>query len=574
MKKIFFIFTVLIGFLAVKPVFAEEAINNFQADFSLKQDGTVRVVETIDYNFGSAERHGIFRDIPYDYKTPGGNYKLRLGDISVSGPDGLIKFSQSRADGVLKLQIGDETQTVSGVKRYVISYTVRRAINFFDNQDEFYWNLTGNGWTVPLDSASARIRLPTETDPAQLKTACYVGAAGGHTSCNNISFLDSAGVLSDSRAAEVEFRQNGLAAGEGLTIIIALPKGLLAEPNKALAFLYLISDNYIIVLPIIVLVLMLYFWYTRGRDPAGRGTIVTQYEAPDGLTPAEVGTIVDEEADNLDISAELIHLAVGGYLKINRIKEKGLMFDSEDYQFEKLKDPNDLTNDFDRYLITGIFKGRDQVKLSELKKTIYKDLARIKEMIYQATVQKGYFKGNPGKTKTFFLLLGGVFFVIGFNLVESLGMIHFLSFAVTGLIVGAIGWFMPARTLKGVAAREQILGFKKYLQVAEKERLEFHNAPEKNPTDFEKLLPYAMCLKVEKQWAGQFGDVYKDQYNSWYGSYNYTNFSAEILIADLQNFASKSTATLGASAAGHKSGFGAGGGFSGGGFGGGGGGSW
>jgi uncharacterized membrane protein len=112
------------------------------------------------------------------------------------------------------------------------------------------------------------------------------------------------------------------------------------------------------------------------------------------------------------------------------------------------------------------------------------------------------------------------------------------------------------------------------LQVAEKDRLEFHNAPEKNPTRFEKLLPYAMCLKVEKQWAGQFSDVYKDQYNSWYGSYNYTNFSAGILIADLQNFTSKSTATLGASAAGHQSGFGAGGGFSGGGFGGGGGGSW
>jgi len=320
----------------------------------------------------------------------------------------------------------------------------------------------------------------------------------------------------------------------------------------------MVSDNYITVLPFVVLVLMFYFWYTRGRDPAGRGTIITQDEAPDSLTPAEVGTILDEEADNLDISAELIHLAIGGYLKITQTKEKGLVFDSEDYQFEKLKDQADLANDFDRHLITALFKGRDQVKLSELKKTIYKDLAKIKEMIYLATVQKGYFKGNPGKTKTFFLLLGGVFFTIGFILNDSLGLINFLSFAMSGVIIGTIGWFMPARTKKGVMARERILGLKKYLQAAEKDRLAFHNAPEKTPANFEKLLPYAICLKVEKQWAGQFAGIYENQNTSWYGSYNYSAFSALILIDDLQKFAAKSTALLGASAAGHKSGFGAG----------------
>lgn len=573
MKKTIFALAIFFGLLAIRPVFAQEIVNDFHADLSINQDGTIRVVETIDYDFGTLERHGIFRDIPYSYQTDRGRYNLRLSNISVVGPGSQTKFSQSRAAGMLKLKIGDENQTVFGRQRFIISYTVGRAINFFNNQDELYWNITGNGWPVPIESASADIQLPANLDLSGLHTACYAGAVGSKTSCNNILFPDLTSLQTGDQVSLVEFRQGALAAGEGLSVVIGLPKGVISQPTALSLVKDLLFDNYYILLPLVIFAVMFYLWFSRGRDPKGRGTIIAQFDAPDNLTPAEIGTIVDEQADSLDISAEIIQLAVKGYLKITQIKEKALLIDKEDYLLEKLKEQNDLENDFDRYLLTALFKGKTSVKLSELKKTFYKDLAKIKTMIYDTTASKGYFVSNPARLRKIFMVVAGLFAIAVVYGYEALGILNVAGLALSAVIIALFGWRMPARTAKGVTAREHILGLKEYLRVAEKDRLVFANAPAKKPEVFEKFLPYAIALKVEKEWAGQFAGIYENNSPGWYSSYNHSTFSALVLTDSLHNFTAKTNAVLGASAAGHGSGFG-GGGFSGGGFGGGGGGSW
>jgi uncharacterized membrane protein len=144
---------------------------------------------------------------------------------------------------------------------------------------------------------------------------------------------------------------------------------------------------------------------------------------------------------------------------------------------------------------------------------------------------------------------------------------------VSGLIIAGFGFLMPNRTIKGVETRALILGLKEYLNTAEKDRLEFHNAPEKKPEVFEKLLPFAIALKVDKAWAKQFENIYKTN-PSWYSDSSGHAFNAYFLSSSLGDFSSSlnsAVASTTASASSGGSGFSGGGG---GGFGGGGGGSW
>jgi uncharacterized membrane protein YgcG len=190
---------------------------------------------------------------------------------------------------------------------------------------------------------------------------------------------------------------------------------------------------------------------------------------------------------------------------------------------------------------------------------------------------KGYFAGNPQTTQAKYFALYFVFLFIAFILILVLtgstpGGYAVLSFIASLGIAGVFAYYMPRKTKEGVLLREKILGLREYLSVAEKGRLKFHNAPEKNPSEFEKLLPYAIVLGVEKDWARQFEGILRAN-PSWYEDpRGLDNFTALYFVSSLGDFSSDFRATA-ATAASGSSGMG-GGGFSGGGFGGGGGGSW
>lgn len=429
-----------------------------------------------------------------------------------------------------------------------------------------------------LKKTTVKVSLPQDVLSGELKSECFIGLFGSQEKCLN-NLADSAGFYSSSRE---------LAPREGLTVVFGFPKGIVHEPSVGEKFLETLKDNGILFLPVIVLLFMLWLWRKKGRDPHGRGTIIAQYDAPDNLTPLEVGTVVDEKADKKDISAEIIHLAVKGYLKIKKTESKILFISTTDYVLEKLKKADDLENDFDKKLMSALFDNKESVKISDLKDTFYKSLKEINEKIYASVLVKGYFPKNPEKVRKVYLGTGIGILLVGFFLGSFWDILGVVSFILTGSIVMIFSSLMPQKTLKGVEAKEYILGLKEYLSVAEKDRLKFHNAPariatqsvtggpDKNPERFEKLLPYAMVLRVEKEWAEQFRDIYKQNPN-WYedGTGSSTAFNSVIFANSLHSFSQSANSDLysnPSSGASGGSGFSGGGG--GGGFGGGGGGSW
>jgi uncharacterized membrane protein len=537
---------------------AAEAIGSYEVDITINQDSSILVKEKIGYDFGQEQRHGIFREIPYKYEARGGAFKLRVSNITVTGKDGnSIPFEKSTTGGNVVLKIGDPDVYVTGVNEYNIIYTVKRAINFFDDHDELYWNAIGTGWEVPISASQAVVRAPKPITKMQ----CFTGEFGSdQQNCT----------ITGGNTETVTFATTGqLGPAEGLTIVAGFPKGVVAEPTAYQKFLETARDNGILLLPVLVFAGMFYLWRRFGRDPKSKNTVVAQYDPPDKMSPLYMGTLLHNKTTNKDIAAEVVYLAANGYLTI---KQTGA-----DYEFTHIAKQSSGLAPQTKALLDELFPaGKSTAKLSELKKEISfgKALLDIRTKTPQELAKQNYFRRNPAIVKTLWSVAAIFGAVVGSILFGNLiGYLGVIAAIVSGMIVLIFSFIMPARTEKGVEAVAHIRGLEQYLTVAEKDRLQFHNAPEKNPQIFERLLPFAIALGVEKQWAEQFKDL--TQAPAWFADSSgqaatFATFanSFDSFSSSMQSAASRSIS----SASSGGSGFSGGG--SGGGGGGGGGGSW
>src|SRR3990172_12563180 len=232
MKSIIIVtFSLLISSLSF-PVYSEE-IRDFYSEIFISSDGSINVQENIEYDFGYELRHGIFREIPYEYEIGIKNYNLRMNVIRVTDfKETPHKYKVSRERGRVNVKIGDPDKEITGVHEYRIEYFIDGAILFFKDHDELYWNVTGNEWKIPILKASAKMYFDGEI-PEGDKATCYTGVYGSKSKDCSFSITPNG----------IEFNVSGsLRAGEGLTIVVGLPKGILKEPSSLKKALWFISD--------------------------------------------------------------------------------------------------------------------------------------------------------------------------------------------------------------------------------------------------------------------------------------------------------------------------------------------
>lgn len=558
----FFVLVFCVPTILSAQIVEGENIRSFDVTLAVQKDSSVRITEAITYDFGSNERHGIFRFVPISYSAKlGYKKKIRIADVAVVDENGqAYKFTTSLSGSNVQFKIGEPDILIRGIHTYIISYTLHQAIGYFDAFDELYWNATGNEWNVPIRSAQVKLSLPQDFSDNSLRIACYEGLYGDTTECgSSVSHIEGRTV--------VLFEPNrGYGPREGMTVAVGFPKGLVVEPTMRERIVQFAQENGSIFLPILTLFFMTYLWWKKGRDPKGRGVIIPQYDVPDGLTPLEVAAVYRAKVQNKDISAEIIFLAIRGYIAIKYIEDKKFLYTKKDYELELLRVASDLPS-MDQLILQHLFLEATTVKISKLKDEFVKHVRDIQNDIFKRMVSSGLYKTSPKASLTY-RMLGMIFVFLGIFLANQ-GIVFAASLVATGIVILIFGGAMPAKTEKGMEIYEYILGLREYLQIAEKDRLNFHNAPEKKPEVFEKLLPYAMVLGVEKAWAKEFADIYMQE-PSWYHGTGGT-FNGVIFMTAMGNFRTYSARTLKASSHGSGSG---GGGFSGGGGGGGGGGSW
>jgi uncharacterized membrane protein len=564
----------LLCILCSLPANAKELkIEKFDAQIAVLPDSSVNITETITAHFIGSPWHGLYREIPVEYVTPQGmNYSLFLKVTRITDGSGHdLKYEASRERHYRKLKIFIDNADNS-IQTIIIQYSVSDALRFFDDHDEFYWNITGDEWDVPIGAASASISLPIEAK--NIRANVFTGAyrSRGHEATAEVA------------GNGVEVRTTGsLAYHEGVTVAIAFDKGAVKEPTAADKAGLFLRSNWPLGLPAVVAAIMFWLWWTKGRDPRLR-PIAAQYEPPDQLTPSEVGTLVDNSADMRDITAAIVDLAVRGHLVIEEHSQDHLMglWKDKDYSFILKKNRAESTalKPHEQALLDGIFSAGtagESVSMSSLHNQFYANLPTIKNCILDSLVSSGYYRRRPDSVRATYLGAGlflGLLTMWGGSAVgRSLGMASLpfiIAGSLSGLVICAFAWFMPARTASGARTLEGILGFEDFLSHVEADRF---NRTIKTPEMFEKFLPFAMALGVEKNWSKAFQNIYT-QPPGWYqgGSFG-PPFFAYGFVNNL-NAMSSQAGTVFASAprSSGGSGFGGGGGSSGGGFGGGGGG--
>jgi hypothetical protein len=510
MKKLALLIAAIAGLaysaVPVHAVDADEQIRSFDSQIVISPDNVAHVKETIVYDFGSTSHHGIYRDIPIDYKDGDTNYYLsaRYGDTTDENGN-KINAEISEVSGNERLKLGDADTTITGVHTYIINYTLSPIVTEKDGRPFLNLDALGAGWQVPVDHFTASVKL----------------SGGGVLS--DITWYDVSG-------HEPSAVRDNIPAYTGVTINANLPQGYVTNylvANKPRPFdfwqfmgMFGMAILIAMITGAVIIVVVLRKWRARARRRSQ--TVIPEYEPPAGMTPAEIGLLQDDSTNMREVTATVIDWAVRGYVKVTRVEKKG-WFGSVQYILTRLKNDDGLSES-ERHLFAAFFSKGDEVNLKDLDASkMASAISTFKSSTKQLLTSAGYYAKGGG------ILERG-------NLTEQ----------------GAKQW-------------AKVDGFKLYLGVVEKDRLEFSDAPEKTPERFNALLPYAIALGVEKQWAKQFEGIDITSATTWYNG-NLAAFSAISLADDLgSSFAStvSSNATVSSS-----------GGVSGGGFGGGGGGSW
>ena len=566
-------------------------IDRFDSRLSLERDGSVVALEAIDADFRSDPHHGIYRDITslLDYGDGAHLRKYELALTSVTSADGRKLQEKTEIDGpTTRFRIGDPNVRITGKATYRIAYRIKGALNAFADHDELYWNATGASWEVPLAVATVTVEAPSDGID---RVSCFQGPKGSTESCES-SFTGTQARFRATRA---------LRPGEQLTIVTSLRKGTVTPPAPILVAkgsdvvrLFEVTPG-TTSLSIATLVAVVgglgALWWRIGRDRRfvsmhyltedtaeqrvplfASDSVVVEFEPPEKIRPGQMGLLLDERADTLDVTATIIDLAVRGYLTIKELPKKG-WFGHTDWELDRLKPSDASLLEYERIVLDGLFSGGSPRTLSDLKNKFYKDLYKAKAALYTDAVGRKWFPDNPNVVRGVTVALGILTMFAGgalvFVLASSFGMgLVGVPIILGGLLLTMMSGIMPRRSALGREMMRRSLGFARYMKTAEVQQQAFAE----RANIFTSYLPYAIVLKCVDKWAHAFKDIDLQAATAgWYvGStgFNPTSFSASV------GSFSPSVSSAIASTPGGSGGSGFSGGSSGGGGGGGGGGGW
>ncbi len=342
---------------------------------------------------------------------------------------------------------------------------------------------------------------------------------------------------------------------------------------KQTTWLYVL-DKLIYLIPILIGILL---FKKYKSTPKIKKTIIAQYDPPDKLLPGEIGGLVFNSIRSKDFTATLIDLAYRGYLKIVEREEKFLWKKSKKYSLVRKKDFMDdsVLSSYEKDFLKAIFGSAEIIEVSDLKdkSSFRKVITKLpKEILEKLFKEREYFSSVPMARETSIILatviatLGFIFAVPAIMATFALIPLSLFISLLTSIIILA-GYLIikpPPLTEKGIEAKWHALGFKEYLQVAERFRLGACT-----PETFEKYLSYAMVFGVEEKWAERFADIYKIQPDWYEGPTPIGAFNSVVFVNSISGMKASVGAAVNYSSPSGSSGFGGGGSAGGGGGGGG-----
>ena len=591
-----------------------ERIRSYDVQVVVLANGTIDVTETIDYDFGFFSRHGILREFvtaqgyePADDPDPRAasvrrdvewwrRYPLDVISVDSDAPDRYVlesvKASFNADLQTKRARIGDKDVSITGRHTYTIHYVQKGAVNAQQGDDELYWNIVGTAWNVPIDQV--RVAVASETG-AITAVSCFSGSVGSTTTCP-----------AQITGGVAQYTESGLGAFQGVTIVAAIPDndGPEVEPVKYIREKWSLERAFEVTPTSVAGAAAVGLFsiggvglllFRVGRDRRSIGTVTdiafsegaeentervglfedvptpVEFVPPDGIRPAQLGLLIDETADNVDVSATIVDLAVRGYLRIEEVtNDRGKI---KDHRLVRLAKSEGLLP-YEQLLVQHLFETGPIVEMSQLKNKFASDMRDIKNALYDDAVDRGYFSRRPDQVRQKWTAIGFFALAIGVGLlIAAIVLTHIAlvaaPLAIAGLALAIGARFMPRRTARGTGAYRRALGFRDFIENSEKHRAQF--AERENL--FTEYLPFAIVFGCTDKWARTFESLgFQPDTSSWYiGTYP---FAFASFSNSIQSFSSNAGTLLSSTPASSGGSGGGGGGFSGGGGGGGGGGSW
>lgn len=588
MKKFLNLFLgIIICIFICSPAFAEKFyIEEYDVDITVTENKTAQVTENINAYF-TQPAHGIFRTIPL------ANNKISNVEVSERYSESYDLQSKN-----LTLKIGNPNNYVTGRHSYRITYDFQ----ILDDKNEFYFNIIGTQWQVPINKAYFSVVMPK---PFNYKEAGVSIGNYGTTGFSSGALI----TMNDNKITGHTTRI--LNPNEGITVRIPVDENYFITGNKNLDW----DRNFKILAVVMLIVTALSYttWFNHGKDK--EVIEVVNFYPPKGYNSAETELLYNGNATDKGLTSLIIYLANKGYLKITEDDIFG-------FTLEKIK-PYDGNNKFEEAFMTALFEKSDKAdnltlsgnsafasrcstilaKMNEARNNIFEPESigckLTLTMLFFAIVNVlslffGLFGGNIAKILSMgivmlFPLIAIILFVAvmmnakdgytrlfitlwaaGFGGIPFFGFIlpnvswsnlnlPFITMALTCSIISVICMVqLPKRNDFGTKILGEIEGFKHFLEVAEKWRIE--TLVRDNPEYVYDVLPYAYVLDVSDKWIKKLEEfmTFKPK---WYNGSHFT-------INKFNTFTSAMTPRT-TSTSSH-----GGGGFSGGGHGGGGGGSW
>jgi len=568
----------------------DEAVRSMVVDLRVGDDGSVAVRERITYDFGGDGHHGLERVLPVRGLLDRSHERsYPVQDLRVDSPSGAPDEVHREQDGrTLDVRIGDpDSEDVRGVQTYVLSYRVPAVVDDRPQGQRLAWNVTGEGWTVPVDSVTVTVTAPGPlTDPR-----CHQGPPGGRDACE-----------ATAGGTTATFRGRDVAPGEGVTVDAGMAPGTVrAQPplvvdtfSPARAFT---ADA--TTLPLAGGVLVLGLLATalarrRGtggdeRLPGGAPVTAPWQPAPPDGPPGVLGALVHGGATPDDVVATLLDLARRGHLRLREEADPDgspeLAGDGPggDWTLEAAEG-RDTTSPAEQRLLRTLFPGGETTtSLGELRATSRAGLQLTQEALDDEAVRRGWFRARPARDRRRWLLRCLLVVVAGLAqtavlaLTTSAALVG-VAVVVAGVVAALAGRGRSPLTAQGRDVRARTEAFAATLaRWGEGEAWPSDGGLRGD--DVARHLPHAVALGLTGAWTGVATALASSPRpvpgQDWYTSSSGSAFSPAAFGAGMGGFTAGTAQALATPPpAGPSSAHGGGGGFVGGGAGGGGGGSW
>ncbi|MEI8012982.1 MAG: DUF2207 domain-containing protein, partial [Candidatus Omnitrophota bacterium] len=477
------------------------------SDVEVRRDSVVVVTETIRVKAeGKDIRRGIYRDFPTLYEGEWGGSRTGFNVVGVRR-DGISEAfrCEALANG-WRVYIGRaDVSLPSGEYTYELRYETNRQINFTNPDfDQFYWNVTGNGWNFIIDQASVTVHLPGEALAAIRRLDGFTGPQGAQGQAYQCG-RDKENNLDCQTTAR-------LFPGDGFSILTQWSKGIIHAPSWWQGLIWFFQDHVLAGLQLgsILLVLgyFLWAWLRVGIDPR-KGTIVTLYEPPRGVSAAMVRYLLKMGYDDKIATVVLVSLASKGSLSIANTTGETVI--------EKIDQDNSQLAPEEKAVMEQLFSSsgsmaltvKNNVRLIRTWSSVQDLLGKNAEQVYLLANGK-YFAGGVVLSILMFIALFLMAPVIVSGKSKAGANIG-LAFLLGGfaLVVMNVVFYrlLKAMTLSGRKLMDQIEGFRIFLETVDGDRIRTLYKPEQWPEVYERYLPYAIALDVEEAWSGRLTEL-------------------------------------------------------------------